>query len=76
MYVVNTAWINEKLAQIISRNKGDGFDSEFHLPPLVAIAAQQGDRVVEIPLNDKREALGVNSLEEYQEVLELYPKIF
>jgi len=72
LYVFERKWLQDKLALIPPVDKGDGFHPEYHLPKLLPIAHDQGAYVLERPLKDPSEALGVNKsceLEEVQQAL-------
>lgn len=68
LYAFDRWWLLEKLGRIRAVDKGDGFEPEFHLSCLLKIAHDEKAPVAEVPLDDHEEALGVNTLEELEEV--------
>ena len=68
LYVFDRHWLGSSLALIPLVDKGDGFPAELQLPKLLPIAHEQGVEILELPLDDPSEALGVNTPEELAEV--------
>ncbi len=68
LWVFKRWWFAANLHLIQPRSKGDGFPPEFHTPNLVAIAASVGAPITEMPLEQKEEALGINTVAELEEV--------
>ena len=67
-WVFDLLWLEKHLPLLKPHDKGDGFAHEYWLPDLVPVAVEQNCLVLEVDLPDAREALGVNTLEELQEV--------
>lgn len=80
LYVFNRSWFNWASLLVEPRPRPDGFSSERHLPPLVEIADKlnnvwhEPSKVVELPIDDPEEALGVNTAEELEEVRRIFRK--
>lgn len=68
LYVFDLAFFVEKICQVEPKERGDGRPPEIYLPPLVGIAHRAGRRILEVPLENPIEALGVNTLAELEEV--------
>lgn len=68
LYVFDRAWFLKRYDRIRPYPRADGHGDEFHLPPLLAIAAEEGAPVAELVVDDPEEALGVNTAEELVEV--------
>ncbi|HEV8601179.1 MAG TPA: sugar phosphate nucleotidyltransferase [Patescibacteria group bacterium] len=68
LYVFERSWLMKRLPDIPPTDKGDGFPAELHLPKLLPLAHDEGVNIVEVPLEDPSEALGVNVPEELDEV--------
>ena len=68
LYVFKRKWLAQNLSHIPPVDKGDGHPPELHLPKLLLIAHDQGAKILEVPLEDASEALGVNTSEELDEV--------
>lgn len=68
LYVFERRWLTGHLSLIQPVDKGDGFPAELHLPKLLPLAHEEGARILELPLLDPTEALGVNTPEELREV--------
>ncbi len=68
LYVFGRAWFLSHYDRIRSESRADGYGDEYHLPPLLAIAAEEGAPVAELVVDDPEEALGVNTAEELAEV--------
>jgi bifunctional UDP-N-acetylglucosamine pyrophosphorylase/glucosamine-1-phosphate N-acetyltransferase len=64
LYVFRREWFAENIGRVRPRERGDGYPPEIYLPPLVALAHEQGQRVAEFPIQDPTETLGVNTLAE------------
>lgn len=71
LFCFKAQWLRETIPTIPPCSKGDGFPDELHLPRLAAIACREGQKMIEIPLANKNEALGVNTQEDYQHILRL-----
>ena len=71
VYVINLDWFEQAFPDLPEEDKGDGFAREKHLPNLVELAALSGRRVVNMQLsdNDVHEIVGVNTLNDWQELL-------
>lgn len=67
LYVFDRAWFLKRYDRIQPYPRTDGHGDEFHLPPLLAIAAEENAPVAELVLADPEEALGVNTAEELVE---------
>lgn len=63
-WVFNLNWLKINLPHLKPHNKGDGHSHEYWLPDLVLIAFEQKKKIASIELDDAREALGVNNLEQ------------
>ncbi len=61
LYVFNREWFAGNIGRVKPKERGDGFPAEVYLPPLVALAHEQGQRIAEFPLKDPIETLGVNT---------------
>ncbi len=70
IYVLKLAWFEEVFPSLPEEDKGDGYPKEKHLPNLVEAAALTHARVVNMRLtdNDVPEIVGVNSLQDFQEL--------
>jgi len=68
LYVFEREWLVRNLPLIPPTDKGDGFSPELHLPKLLPIAHAEGVEILELPLEDPSEALGVNTPDELIEV--------
>lgn len=68
LYVFVTDWLVRHLPLIPPTDMRDGFPAELHLPKLLPMAHDKGARILEVPLADPSEALGVNTPEELAEV--------
>jgi bifunctional UDP-N-acetylglucosamine pyrophosphorylase/glucosamine-1-phosphate N-acetyltransferase len=68
LYVFDRNWLARRLPDVPLTDKGDGFPAELHLPKLLPLAHDEGVNIVEVPLMDASEALGVNIPEELDEV--------
>ena len=66
VYAVNLAWFEQALADIPPYNKGDGFETELHLPFLVNVALLHHRRVVNITEPRPEPLIGVNTQEDLQ----------
>lgn len=64
LFVFDHAWFARHVGNIAPHPRHDGYGDEFHVPPLVAMAVQEGARVVELPLADPCEAVGINTPED------------
>jgi bifunctional UDP-N-acetylglucosamine pyrophosphorylase/glucosamine-1-phosphate N-acetyltransferase/UDP-N-acetylglucosamine pyrophosphorylase len=73
LWVWERTWFASHARKIPPRERWDGFHAEYHLPPLVGLARKEGKKVVEIPLEDPREALGVNTLAQLEALRSLHP---
>ncbi|TAK05102.1 hypothetical protein EPO33_03905 [Patescibacteria group bacterium] len=60
LYVFDRAWFLSHYDRIRPYPRADGHGDEFHLPPLLAVAAEEEATVAELVLTDPEEALGVN----------------
>jgi bifunctional UDP-N-acetylglucosamine pyrophosphorylase/glucosamine-1-phosphate N-acetyltransferase len=67
-WVFDLRWLEEHLPHLEPHDKGDGFAHEYWLPDLVPMAVKQGRKILSIDLPDAREALGVNTLQQLEEV--------
>lgn len=67
-WVYDLSWLQEALPLLHPHDRGDGYTPEYWLPDLVEVAVRQGRHVNEVRLADPSEAMGVNTLEELQEV--------
>lgn len=67
-YVFHRRWLEGQLSHLDHHDPKDGFPTERWLPDLVHAAARQGSQVTMLDLEDPNEALGVNTLQELQEV--------
>lgn len=74
-WVFNLPWLEEHLLLLKPHDKGDGFAHEYWLPDLIPMAVEQNCLVIEVDLPDAREALGVNTLEQLQEVRTLTTEV-
>lgn len=68
LYVFDLAFFVEKIYQVEPKERSDGRPPEIYLPPLVGIAHRAGRKILEVPLENPSEALGVNTLTELEEV--------
>lgn len=67
-WVFDHRWLRANIAYLPPHSKCDGFADEHWLPELVPIAFKQGLTVNEVALDDPREALGVNTIEDLNQV--------
>lgn len=67
-WVFDHGWLRANIAHLPYHSRGDGFADEQWLPELVPIACQQGRAINEVELCDPREALGVNTIEDLDQV--------
>lgn len=67
LYVFDRAWLKESIPGIEPVSK-DGLEPERHMPRLIPIAHDKGRKILEVPLEDETEALGVNTKAELEEV--------
>jgi bifunctional N-acetylglucosamine-1-phosphate-uridyltransferase/glucosamine-1-phosphate-acetyltransferase GlmU-like protein len=68
LYVFDLAFFVEKICQVEPKERGDGRPPEIYLPPLVEIAHKAGRKILDVPLENPIEAIGVNTLAELEEV--------
>lgn len=71
LFVFDTAWFAGHYQRIPLYPRRDGHPDEYHVPPLVAMAAAEGAPIAEMPLQDPFEALGVNTREDLDLVREV-----
>lgn len=71
LYVFRRSWYEANFNLIPPVSKGDGYPAERHLPKFLPIAHRQGAKILEVPVEDYREALGVNNYEELKRVREV-----
>lgn len=74
-WVFDLSWLEKHLLLLKPHDKSDGFAHEYWLPDLVPVAVEQNRLVIEVDLPDAREALGINTLEELQEVRTLTTEV-
>jgi len=74
LFCFNTHWLSQTIFKIKPVSKGDGYPAEFQLSKTVEIASSQGCKISEMPLSDKSEALGVNTLGDYIQILGVLEK--
>lgn len=67
-WVFELRWLVRHLHDLRPHDRGDGFAHEYFLPDLVPLALRENKPVGEVDLPDAREALGVNTAEELQQV--------
>ena len=72
LWVWNRAWLLEHAPHVPFTAKSDGHDPEQYLPPLIGIAVADNQEVLEFPLKDPWEALGVNNANELERVREVF----
>ncbi len=70
LYCFERAWLESHIPSIKPVSK-DGFEPEYHLPRLIPMAHDQGRKILEVPLQDETEALGVNTHSELLDVREI-----
>lgn len=68
-WVFDVVWLKKNIKKLQWHDKKDGFHQEKWLPDLALIAAKQNKTINEIVLKDGNEAMGVNTYQEYLEVL-------
>lgn len=66
LYCFDISWLRKNLDNVPLRDKSDGYPPERSLPHLVVLAAGQNQRIIEIPLENHLEALGINTKEELE----------
>ena len=71
-WVFNVDWLMDNIQHLQPHDKGDGFAPELWLPDLVPLAVAQDKLVLELPLADYYEALGVNALSDLVRVRKIY----
>ena len=65
LWVWNLRWFADHVDGVPRRDKCDGHQPECHLPHLVRVAYDEGKTIGELPLADQNQALGVNTVEEF-----------
>lgn len=70
LYCFDRQWLKAHIPRIVPVSK-DGFEPEYHLPRLIPMAHEQNRKILEFPLQDKTEALGVNTLSELLDAREI-----
>lgn len=76
LYIFRREWFEEALNEGTKpRDKGDSRPHEFHLPPLVGYAVNTGQLICEVTVQNKEEALGVNTARELDEVRAIVAKV-
>jgi len=68
LWMFSRKWLADHVGQIEPHVHPDGRASERHVPPLVAIAAGQGQTICEVPLSDPIQGLGVNNAGELEKI--------
>lgn len=68
LYIVDNQWLWDNIGKI---QKND-VSQEYYITDLVAIANQEGKRVIAVPIVDKQEAIGINTKEDLQEAEAAY----
>lgn len=71
-WVFNRKWLQDNIEHLPPHDKGDGFGHEYWLPDLVERAVTQGQTIAEVPLQDAREAFGINTALELETARQLY----
>ena len=66
-YIFNNSWIWEALDHIGSNNA----QHEYYLTDLIAMAIDQGKRVIAVPVSEEEEVLGVNTPDQLKQVEEI-----
>ncbi len=64
LYLVDIDW----LFRVLKKVKTDNVQGEYYLTDIIAIAVEEGQRVETVNIKDKREAMGVNTKEDYQAI--------
>lgn len=70
LYCFERRWLETHIPSIEPVSK-DGFEPELHVPRLIPMAHDQDRKILEVPLADETEALGVNTLSELLDVREI-----
>lgn len=67
LWIWRLSWLEENIDRVQPVRKADGMGDEIHMPPLVHFARLDGERITEVrlPAARAREALGVNTKDEY-----------
>jgi len=63
-YIFDAKWLWENIDQIHT----DNAQKEYYLTDMIAIAKEQGKRIVALPVSEETETLGVNTQEQLKEV--------
>lgn len=71
-WVFDRKWLQDNIEHLPPHDKGDNFPHEYWLPDLVERAIKQGRTIVEVPLQDAREAFGINTVLELETARQLY----
>lgn len=66
LFVIDCEWFEKNYPRIPPYHTADGYEDEYHLPPLVAFVSQDGLAISEMMLGDPNEALGVNNAAELE----------
>ncbi len=74
LYVVSTKFFKGAYPEFRPSFKNDGHPGELHMPDAVRIAHEKGETVWDMPLANPVEALGVNKIEELEEVRAIIAK--
>jgi len=68
LWAWNGIWFLNHVRRVKPVPRGDGRPAERHLPPLVGVAYEEGEWIMEVPLANPAEALGVNNAAELARV--------
>lgn len=68
LWIWNVEWLIEHIPLVPFKERPDGLAAERYLPPLIAMAREEGKKISELPLLNHIEALGVNTAQELQTI--------
>lgn len=66
-YIIDADWFFENAHKIKTENA----QGEFYLTDIIGIAKQQGKRIIAMPIDDYKEALGINTHEQLKQAEEV-----